>query len=87
MPTPDDKLVARVLRLLTIDRPSGYTNFGDKFITVAGLRTASELRMLADDLDPPEDRATRIAKRLLAGYAGSGTAQEFYERILREEGV
>ncbi len=50
--------------------------------------TARELRRLADELDPPEDRATRIAKRLYATESDlSETWVQKAERILREEGV
>lgn len=50
-----------------------------------GTAVAASLRKRADELDPPEDRATRIAKRVTA------LRNPFYrsdvERILREEGV
>jgi hypothetical protein len=81
MATQDDKLVARCLRIVAnINRLTIDKNSGDM------------LDEKANELDPPEDRATRIAATLLRKtipYRLDDLAalERAIAKVLREEGV
>jgi hypothetical protein len=82
MTTTEDKLVARCLR--EVANYQHYAPNGN--VTADSHRT---LHKRADELDPPEDRATRIAKRYLEDMVldANSVACERLRRILREEGM
>jgi hypothetical protein len=86
MATQDDKLVARCLREIADLHGEEYSSLAGQMFDTRPCR--SDLRKRADALDPPEDRATRIAKRLVDTPVQKAESYfDFCKRLLREEGV
>ena len=80
MTTADDKLVARFLRESADCSERAHTADGEYYVAA---------RLRADQLDPPEDRATRIVRTFAdaLNFDLGSAGMDKLRRILREEGV
>jgi hypothetical protein len=81
MATSNDKLVARVLRETAAAARKSMNGYSDKY-------WFDYCEERANELDPPEDRATRLAEKLyrLPANVGENWIQTA-ARKLREEGL